>query len=100
MSKNQDKILIKKAEQSDYLKGVKKQRIEDRWEAAQVKAASAQSVLDYMVKYYEEHKAELTEDVITQTEEQIALRKKEIEEFIMTAKEQYVKEIGEYNESI
>lgn len=93
-----------KAEQSDYLKGVKRQRIEDRWESAQIKAASAQSVLDYMVKYYEEHKedlkAEANEEIITKTEEQISLRKKEIEEFLMGAKAQYEKEIEEYNESI
>ena len=56
------------------------QRIDERWESAQIKAASAQSVLDYMVAQYELHKAELSEEVITQTEEQIALRKKEIEE--------------------
>ena len=86
-----------KAEQSDYLKGVKRQRIEQRWETAQIKAAGAQSVLDYMVKYYEDHKEELAEDIVKQTEEQIALRKKEIEDFLMGAKTDYEKEIGEYN---
>ena len=100
MSKNQDKIAIKKAEQSDYIRGVKRQRIEERWESAQIKAASAQSVLDYMVNQYELHKAELSEEVVTQTEEQIALRKKEIEEFVMGAKAQYEKEIEEYNGTI
>ena len=104
MSNRQDKIEVKKAEQSDYLKGVKRTRIEERWEAAQIKAASAQSVLDYMVKYYEEHKehlkAESSNDIIAQTEEQIALRKKEIEEFLMGAKAQYEKDIEEYNGTV
>ena len=100
MNKKQDKIAILKAEQSDYLKGVKRQRIEQRWESAQIKAASAQSVLDYMVKYYEEHKEDLEAEIVAQTEEQISLRKKEIEEFLMTAKAQYEKEIEEYNGTI
>lgn len=83
MSKTQDKRLRRRIEQAEFL-----------WERAQVKAATAQSVLDYMVKQYEDHKAELPEDVVTQTEEQIALRQKEIEEFLMGEKLEYEKRLG------
>ena len=94
MSKNQEKIAIKKAEQSDYLKGVKRQRIEQRWETAQIKAAGAQSVLDYMVEQFHKFNFELTPEQIEQTEDQIALRQKEIKEFIMAEKAEYERRLG------
>ena len=83
MSKTQDKRLERRIEQAEFL-----------WERAQVKAASAQSVLDYMVEQFNTHKAELTEEIIAQTEEQIKLRQKEIEEFIMGEKKEYEKRLG------
>ena len=83
MSKTQDKRLKRRIEQAEFL-----------WERAQVKAATAQSVLDYMVNQYNAHKDELPEDIVTQTEEQIALRQKEIEEFIMGEKAMYEKRLG------
>ena len=83
MSKTQDKRLQRRIEQAEFL-----------WERAQVKAASAQSVLDYMVEQFNTHKAELTEEIIAQTEEQIKLRQKEIEEFIMGEKKEYEKRLG------
>jgi hypothetical protein len=88
------KRMEKQAEQAAFLEQKRKQEILDRWEEAQVKAATAQSVLDYMVQQYEEHKAELEAEIVEQTEEQIALRKKEIEEFIMSEKEVYLESIG------
>ena len=86
MSKTQDKRLQRRIESAEYL-----------WNQSQIKAASAQSVLDYMVQYYEERKNELDSEIVAKTEEQIALRKKELEEFLMGAKADYEKEIGEYN---
>lgn len=83
MSKTQDKRLQRRIEQAEFL-----------WERAQVKAASAQSVLDYMVEQFNRFKEELTSEQITSTEEQIALRQKEIEEFIMTEKAEYEKRLG------
>jgi hypothetical protein len=83
MSKTQDKRLQRRIEQAEFL-----------WERAQVKAASAQSVLDYMVEQFNRFKEELTPEQITSTEEQIALRQKEIEEFIMTEKAEYEKRLG------
>ena len=81
MSKTQDKRLERRIEQAEFL-----------WERAQVKAASAQSVLDYMVEQFNKFKEELTPEQVTATEEQIAIRQKEIEDFIMEESEEEPKE--------
>lgn len=83
MSKTQDKRLQRRIEQAEFL-----------WERAQVKAASAQSVLDYMVEQFNKFKEELTPEQISSTEEQIALRQNEIQEFIMGEKTEYEKRLG------
>ena len=83
MSKTQDKRLQRRIEQAEYL-----------WNRAQIQAASAQSVLDYMVEQFTKHKEELQEEHVKQTEEQISLRQKEIEDFLMTEKAQYEKRLG------
>lgn len=83
MSKTQDKRLQRRIEQAEFL-----------WERAQIKAASAQSVLDYMVEQFNAHKEELSEDIVKQTEEQISLRQNEIKEFIMAEKAEYEKKLG------
>ena len=83
MSKTQDKRLQRRIEQAEFL-----------WERAQIKAASAQSVLDYMVEQFNKYKEELTPEQIEETENQIALRQKELKEFLMGEKEQYEKRIG------
>ena len=41
-----------------------------------------------------ENKKELTEEQVSQTEEQIKVRQKEIEEFIMTEKDKYLEAMG------
>lgn len=83
MSKTQDKRLQRRIEQAEFL-----------WERAQIKAASAQSVLDYMVEQFNTHKAELTEEIVSQTEEQIKLRQNEIKEFLMAEKAEYERKLG------
>lgn len=83
MSKTQDKRLQRRIEQAEFL-----------WERAQIKAAGAQSVLDYMVEQFNAHKEELPEDIVKQTEEQISLRQNEIKEFLMTEKAEYEKKLG------
>ena len=93
-SNSELKRMKKMAEQASFLEQKRKQTILDRWEESQVKAATAQSVLDYMVQQYEEHKSELEDDIVEKTEEQIALRKKEIEDFIMSEKEVYLESMG------
>lgn len=83
MSKTQDKRLQRRIEQAEFL-----------WERAQVKAASAQSVLDYMVEVFTANKEELTPEQVKETEDQISLRQKEIENFIMGEKKEYEKRLG------
>jgi hypothetical protein len=83
MSKTQDKKLKRRIEHAEFL-----------WERAQVKAASAQSVLDYMVEQITKYREELTEEQIKQTEEQVALRQKEIEDYIMAEKAEYERRLG------
>ena len=83
MSKTQDKKLQRRIEQAEFL-----------WERAQVKAASAQSVLDYMVEQINKYKEELTAEQIEETETQIALRQKEIKEFLMGEKKTYEERVG------
>jgi uncharacterized protein YjgD (DUF1641 family) len=53
-----------------------------------------QSVLDYAVEQFTEHREELEEEMITKTEEQIKERQDQIKEFIMTEKELYLESIG------
>ena len=83
MSKTQDKRLKRRIEQAEFL-----------WERAQIKAATAQSVLDYMVDQFKQHKEELQPEHIEQTEEQISLRQQEIEAFLMEEKALYEKRLG------
>jgi len=94
MSKAQEKILKKKIEQEEYILKSKEQRATERWEDAQIKAATAQSVLDYAIQQYEEHKDELEEEIIKQTEEQIAARKAQIHDYIMSEKDLYLETMG------
>ena len=83
MSKTQDKRLQRRIESAEYL-----------WNQSQIKAASAQSVLDYMVKVFEENRGELTPEQVKQTEEQITLRQNEIKEFLLSEKAVYEKRLG------
>ena len=83
MSKTQDKRLQRRIESAEYL-----------WNQSQIKAASAQSVLDYMVKVFEENRGELTPEQVKQTEEQITLRQNEIKEFLLSEKAEYEKRLG------
>ena len=99
MSKRQDKVAINVAEQKDFLRGKERKAIEERWEKAQLQAATMQSVLDYMVEQYKEHQGELSEEIIAQTEEQIALRRTEIEDYLMAEQKVCLEAIEEYNKT-
>ena len=94
-SKSQMKRLERQYEQEKFLKEKEISRIEKEWEDVQIQAASAQSVLNYMLEQVEAHKDELEADIITKTEEQVSLRRKEIEELLMTGKARYEQQIGE-----
>ena len=94
MSKRQEKILLNQARQLQFLDEKKTNAIEKRWEDAQVRAAGIQSVLDYAVEQYTQHKDELEESAQKEIEEQIASRQKEIEDFIMAEKDLYLEGMG------
>lgn len=83
MSKTQDKKIKNKIEHAEYL-----------WGQAQMKAAAMQQMLDIATGEFETHKEELEADVVKTIEEQIALRKKDIETFIMGEKDIYLERIG------
>jgi hypothetical protein len=68
--------------------------ITQRWEKAQIDAATWQSVLDHAVGLYNEHKEELDEEMTTQTKAQIDERQKQISEFLMTEKDLYLESMG------
>lgn len=94
MSKRQEKLLLNQARQAQFLEEKKVSAYEKRWEDAQVKAAGIQSVLDYAVEQYTQHKDEIDEATQKEVEEQIKARQKEIEEFIMSEKELYLESAG------
>ena len=56
------KKMERMADQAAYLEKQRVQQIENRWNDAQMKAASAKSVIDYAVEQFEEHKEELPDD--------------------------------------
>lgn len=94
MSKRQEKILLNKERQQQFLEEKKNKVIEDRWEQAQIQAATWQSVLDFAVDQYNQHKDELEPEMIEKTEEQITARQEQIKEFLMSEKEIYLASIG------
>jgi len=94
MSKAKEKIEQKQMEANAFILQTKEERAKARWEDAQLKAATAQSVLDYAIEQYEAHKEELEKDIITQTEEQITARTTQIREFLMSEKDIYLESMG------
>jgi hypothetical protein len=93
-SNRQKKIEERKALQLETILEKKRHAAEERWTNAQIKAAGFQSVLDYAVEQYSEHKEELEEEVITKTEEMIKERQSEIETFLMAEKDAYLEAMG------
>ena len=93
-SNKQKKRIARLAEQEKFLEEKKLKTIEDRWEEAQIKAATMQSVLDFAVDQFNQHKDELEKDMIDKTEEQIKERQNQIKEFVMSEKEIYLASIG------
>jgi hypothetical protein len=94
MSKAKEKIEQKQMEANAFILQTKEERAKARWEDAQLKAATAQSVLDYAIEQYEAHKEELEKDIITQTEEQITARTTQIRDFLMSEKDIYLESMG------
>jgi len=94
MSNRQDKIIANIESQQEFLEKKKLKPFEDRWQESQIKAATMQSVLNYAVEQFTEHRDDLEEEMITKTEEQIQERQDPIKEFIMSEKELYLASIG------
>lgn len=93
-SSRQNKIEERQALQLDFLIEKKNKEAEDRWNAAQIQAAGFQSVLDYAVEQFNEHKEELDTEMVTKTEEQISERQEQIKVFLLSEKDKYLESIG------
>mgnify|MGYP007046701744 CR=1 FL=1 len=94
------KRIEKQLEADAFIKDKKVNEIEKRWEEAQLKAATMQSVLDYMAEQFYAHKDELSDEIVEQTREQMGLRASEIREFLMSEKEIARTALEEYNNTV
>ena len=94
MSKTYEKKLLAQARQQETILTIKQQKAEERWTNAQIKAAGFQSVLDYAVDQFNQHKEELEKEMITKTEDMIKERQTEIETYLMTEKDLYLEAMG------
>ena len=83
MSKTADKKLKRRVEHAEYM-----------WEQAQLKAATIQSALDYAVDQFNKHKTELELEAVEKTEDMIALRQKEIKDYLMKERDLYLQRMG------
>lgn len=83
MSKTSDKKLKRRVEHAEYM-----------WEQAQLKAATIQSALDYAVDQFNKHKTELELEAVEKTEDMIALRQKEIKDYLMKERDLYLQRMG------
>jgi len=83
MSKTQDKKQQNKVEHAEFL-----------WNDAQMRAAVMQQTLGIAIGEFEEHHEELDEEVVTQIKQQINLRKKDIQDFLMSEKDKYLERMG------
>ena len=93
-SNKQKKLEERQVIQLETIAAKKQHEATERWTNVQIKAAGFQSVLDYAVEQYEQHKNELDEEMITKTEEMIKERQKEIETYLMTEKDIYLAAMG------
>lgn len=96
-SKSQMKRVEKQLEADAFIKEKKVTEVKKRWEESQLKAATMQSVLSYMVEQYTEHREELSKEIVAQTEAQIALRRTEIEDFLMSEQKVCLEALEEYS---
>jgi predicted ArsR family transcriptional regulator len=83
LSKTQDKKIKTKTEHAEFL-----------WEQAQMNAALLQQTLDIATHEFEEHIDQLEGEVIAQVKQQIELRQKDIETYLMGEKDRYLERMG------
>lgn len=93
-SNREKKRLVRMAEQAVFLEEKKTAPFVKAWEEAQLKAATMQSVLDYAVEQFNEHKDELEPEIAEKTETMIKERQSEIESFLMEQKDLYLESMG------
>jgi hypothetical protein len=84
VSKNSAKRKDKRIEHATYV-----------WEREQIQAAAAQSELDKAVETIERHKADLTEAQKKEVDDQAALQREAIKDFLLKAKQKYENKLAE-----
>ena len=70
----------------------------NNWQKAQLKAAALVQEIEKSASVIEEYKHELDELTLTGVEENIKLRRKDVEQFLMGARDRYVDEINRIGE--
>jgi hypothetical protein len=71
--------------------------VEMVWEREQIQAAKAKASLDEALATIRKNSAELDDEKMATIEKQAAIRYREIEEFIMSARDKYVAKMKELN---
>lgn len=67
------------------------------WEREQLQAAMAVENIDKALFIIEEYKDEMTDEQLEEVRVQTARQKKEIETFLMAARDKFAKKLDEYN---
>jgi hypothetical protein len=83
MSNTQEKKLKRKHEHAEFM-----------WQQAQLKSAMAKTNLDLAVETFKDLNEEMTEQQVKQTQEQVQIQYKRIEEYLMSEKELYLERMG------
>jgi hypothetical protein len=83
MSKTQEKRIAKKHEHAEFM-----------WQQAQLKSAMAKTELDLAVVTFKDLNEEMTEQQVKETEEQVHIQYKRIEDYLMSEKELYLERMG------
>jgi hypothetical protein len=83
MSNTQEKKLKRKHEHAEFL-----------WQQAQLQSAMAKTELDLAVVTFKDLNKEMTEQQVKETEEQVHIQYKRIEDYLMSEKELYLERMG------
>jgi hypothetical protein len=83
MSNTQEKKLKRKHEHAEFM-----------WHQAQLKSAMAKTNLDLAVETFKDLNKEMTEQQVKETQEQVQIQYKRIEEYLMSEKELYLERMG------
>ena len=68
-----------------------------KWEKEQLQAAFAAEAIDKALAVIMEHKNELTEEQLQEVLEQTRIKKAELEEFLLKARDKYAEKLDELN---